>query len=265
MVISHDSARAVTSSLDGTIIIWDMVSQTTLQVWVAHGGLPVTALGLSPDSRRLVSAGDHTLAIWGIDSDVPLKVAVELEGHTDRVIACVWSPDGALIASTSHNGTICVWDGHSYQQRNLYPATHHSQSVLYLQFSPNSHSLAWISCGKNCFVWTPLGGTQPMVLPSHPDPDRYDVETRAFSFDHESRRIATTHASQYGDPKVCVVRIWDATTGAPLAVLMGHSNPVLNVSFSPDGRSLLSMSEDMSVRVWDCGLEDGRWLVRSNF
>ena len=106
LVISHDSTRAVTSSYDGTIIVWDMAGGAVLHEWLAHQGSHVKALTLSPDSIRLVSSGaGHALTVWGIDSDPALKAA-ELEGpiNTDNVY--VWSPDGVLIASaSSQDGT----------------------------------------------------------------------------------------------------------------------------------------------------------------
>jgi WD40 repeat protein len=52
------------------------------------------------------------------------------------------------------------------------------------------------------------------------------------------------------------VGIWDVASGAPTAVLRGHSWVVAQIAFSPDGRLLASGSSDGSVRVWD--VEAGR-------
>jgi tetratricopeptide (TPR) repeat protein len=80
------------------------------------------------------------------------------------------------------------------------------------------------------------------------------------------------------------VRVWDAATGEELLTLKGHTGPVSDVSFSPDGQRLASASEDHTVRVWNAasGQElltlkghtawvtgvsfspDGRWLASAS-
>jgi WD40 repeat protein len=47
------------------------------------------------------------------------------------------------------------------------------------------------------------------------------------------------------------VWVWDASTGAELKKLKGHTNWVTSVAFSPDGKHIVSGSNDNSVQVWD--------------
>ena len=47
------------------------------------------------------------------------------------------------------------------------------------------------------------------------------------------------------------VRVWDASTGAELTTLNGHTDYVNSVAFSHDGTRIVSGSSDKSVRVWN--------------
>jgi len=74
------------------------------------------------------------------------------------------------------------------------------------------------------------------------------------SYSPDGRRIASGSEDR-------TVRVWDATTGAELAVLHGHEGGVTSVSYGPAGRRIVSVgwgSGNIIARVWD--VESRRYL-----
>ncbi|MGE0400919.1 MAG: WD40 repeat domain-containing protein, partial [Kofleriaceae bacterium] len=74
--------------------------------------------------------------------------------------------------------------------------------------------------------------------------DGYNANRLAMS--NDGARIAGAMADRS-------IRIWDANTGKQLSLLRGHSDLVMDVSFSPDGNLLASASYDRTIRVWQLG------------
>ena len=46
------------------------------------------------------------------------------------------------------------------------------------------------------------------------------------------------------------MRLWDTKTGRLLQTFSNHSNDVNDISFSSDGKWIVSASSDKTVKVW---------------
>ena len=284
---SGDGTIIVWDAESGTIIHewlahWGRVEDLNFSPHTASGPQRLVSAGG-------YSSGGETLVVWELDRDEVSKVAVLASIDAEKVRetfvdTCVWSPDGTLIAAACQAGPVRVWDAVTFQQLasllpgadNLEPRPMHD--IRSLQWSSDSCYLAWrYRTSKGCnldsdcdewAIWSPLTEETPRRLPSHPiHPKAYALNALSFNPRPRSRHIATAIARKHpmagAEGSECssvsdvqsyahsgYVLIWDIVSGATLNVLV-HARGVRNVSFSPDGRSLLSLSEDGSVQIWD--------------
>jgi WD40 repeat protein len=61
----------------------------------------------------------------------------------------------------------------------------------------------------------------------------------------------STLAAAGGDTQDFVIHIWDVASGEEISTLTGHGGIVWNVTFSPDGQILASVSSDGTAKIWD--------------
>jgi len=46
------------------------------------------------------------------------------------------------------------------------------------------------------------------------------------------------------------VRLWDVQTGKLRETLEGHTAEIYSIAFCPDGKTLASVSQDETLRLW---------------
>lgn len=80
-----------------------------------------------------------------------------LEGHSDDVTDVVFSPDGALVASSSKDGTIRLWRAGDGGLVRILEG--HEDSVLSISFSPDGKLLVSGSDDRTARIWQVSDGT----------------------------------------------------------------------------------------------------------
>ncbi|MFX0090322.1 MAG: serine hydrolase [Candidatus Hodarchaeota archaeon] len=169
-----------------------------------------------------------------------------LTGHAWEVRKVVFSPDGLLLASGSHDGSIKLWNVSS--GKVLRTLGRHYYAVASLTFSPDSNLLASGGWGKKINLWNVTSGAllQAWSLGSH------IATALAFSPDGSALAVGSRgYGKTWLLPHNDTLRLLDISTGNIIRNFTGHTNAVSSVVFSSDGTKLFSGSWDKTVRTWN--------------
>lgn len=193
----------------------------------------IVALGDRDGGVKLVDAKDGTL----------IKSLAPGFGKDVRVNHVVYSPRGHYVASAA-NGIVIVWDvdDGSVVNRFTVPDT---EEIVSLEYSPDGESLITaFGAGYPTAIWDSHAGKEKLSLG-----DAKAIHKTAF-FSPDQTRIVTTEDN--------TVRVWDSNTGAALAWFGPHGGTVNFAEFTPDSKSIVSVSIDGDARVWrPTGLKPG--------
>jgi WD40 repeat protein len=200
---------------------------------------PVWSVAVSPDGKTIASGSwDGTIQLWQVSVDharIPIQT---LAGHTGAVWSVAVSSDGKLLASGSADMTVKIWNLQTGEL--LKTLKGHSAGVFSIAFSPDNTMLASGSFDKTIKLWNIN--------------DDKSGKYRGYSHGH-SQVYSHGHSQVYsfhGHSQVYSAHEYSQlySHGYPLRTLLGHTQEVQSVAFSPDGQTLASGSTDGTVKLW---------------
>lgn len=206
--------RACAATLDSTpeLVLLMSVASNTL-----GGNLSEPGEGAGTGTGQSATAESFTCPTQEGPAASRTFLKIETGGHTNRIRGLVFSPEGDRLYSGSDDKTIRVWDIES-------------QSVVE---TIRGH------------IWEGEGG-QIYALAISPD-------GQMLAAAGNMGPPAPTADKRCGDPSCGNVRLFQSVDGrwTSVKLLQGHTNTVLALAFSRDGKSLASASVDKTIRLWN--------------
>lgn len=218
---------------DGKILVFDAKEAKVKKILGKEHTLDITSVSFNPINDYIVSSSkDGSAKVW---DGVSGSSQFTLKGHTKPVNAAVFSPDGKTIATASSDNTIKIWDAATGQMRTSLEAD--SKEVTSLAWSADGKYIASGGSGGKVILWEMPAGTK-------------FVET---NFKEQVNSVAISPDVQYlasagADKKII---IWNIETKAIAKEFPAHESDVTGIAFSDKGNLFISVSKDMSLKLWD--------------
>jgi WD40 repeat protein len=227
---AHGGAPSLDGVNDKTVFVKELVQTDDA----------ILALALSPDGKKLASAGtDRLLRVWDLPSG---KLEYTVENHADWVFGLAFAPDGKHLVTASRDKTAKVWDLSAKESMLTFPD--HQNTVYSVAMTPDgaigisagedNQIRQWQATDKNKQI-----GKQTKVLGTH----NKAVFRMAMAGDAKNPVLATCSADG-------TVKLWNPVSGAALKTLTGHTDWVYAVALSPDGQLVASGAWNGEVRIW---------------
>jgi len=275
VAFAPDGKRVLTASIDGTARLWAIATGKELRKFPKTPSRAGHLAAFSPDGKTLLTGSEGAAVLWDAETGKELRsYPVEAD---DRVESVAFSPDGRYVAVGQNRWVASLW--YAATARRIRRFEGKAGALISLACSRDGRWLLTCDDGATAHLWDLTAGRLERRLPGlH---GAFSADSRLLLIQGRDRtaslmEVATGQVKQHFsgffaalsadgrtvatfDPPAATVRLWDAAAGTELRSF--QEEEVKDLVFSPDGRSLVSVSykpnfrlESSRITVWDVAM-----------
>ena len=259
IVYSPDGKTIVTSTSDGTVLLWDTETGTykTLHKTTHPRSSPDLGpcIAYSPDGKTIAfrsTDNSENVILWDTKTGAHKTT---LTGHNGWVSDIAYSPDGKTIAGGGYLGYL--WDAETGIHKATLPEPPILAEFDSIAYSPDGKTIASTGDYGIVTLWDAKTGTYKATL-SHTitSNSSYGGYHRVV-YSPDGKTIASVNSNE------SAVTLWDAETGTHKITLTGHNGVGgfyhSSIAYSPDGKTIVGISTDDSSDVMSWDAETGTY------
>lgn len=269
---NSEGTQIATASFDDTVKLWDALTGELLMT-LTENTESVLCVKYNPEGNLVASSSyDGMVRVFNSTTGELLQT---LEGHTQVPYEMEYTEDGQTLFTIAQDNTVCSWDvatGDVNEVWEVPPVSEFTQSpdgrMIMLNSYENPVRVWDLETDETLFTFD--GVFLPPFQAMTYTPDDGQLRTGAFDdgvwvwdiatwelvemVQGEMERTEAIATSPDGGVKAMALENGDiALTNADgdvLTTLVGHTMPVIGLTFTADGTSLISVGSDGTIRLW---------------
>ncbi len=265
VLFSADGRRLISAGADGTLRVWDgatghALSKTALDLGGAYPGVQGAGLFARREASRLApsrAARGTTLRLLDVTTG---QIVREINPGSFMVHGASLLPDGVSLVVWTGDRKARVWDvrtGKTTREVEYTEAVKTRVGPVAVPFggrqeayfaatvSPDGRLIAFGSEKDMIAVHDLADGAELFRI------EKLSRGINCLAFSPDGRTLAW---GSHSDPRVHLLEVG---TGKERHVFTGHRGGVVSLTYSADGKSLVSSGNDTTLLVWDLTVRDG--------
>ena len=256
---SPDGTTLASASVDRTVKVWDLGTGRELVTYRGHAEqaddatketnvLGVGGVAFHPKGKVVASVGGSQVHLWDPATGKTIKVLATIEKSDRPLKTLAFAPDGMHLAVGGDDGVVRVYEVETGKATFTSPPR--NARVERVAYSPNGKLIGVADSAGNAGVYAPgVGNGIPMSTGVVDGAG----ECLGVAFAADGGAIFTcgrdAKARLIGGPNPDGTG--NGTTATRQREFAGHVGAVNDLAVTPDGKSLVTGGDDLTVRVWE--------------